>query len=65
MNLTINGEPRAITQATTVVELLDELGIEGTVAIERNGAIVPRHQQTTMPIAAGDRLEIVQFVGGG
>ena len=65
MLLTINGEPREMQRANTVLELLDELGIAGTVAVERNGSIVRRDEQKGATISSGDSLEIVQFVGGG
>jgi thiamine biosynthesis protein ThiS len=46
--------------------LLVALGLEnGRVAIERNLKILPRAEWATTEIAAGDRYEIVQFVGGG
>jgi thiamine biosynthesis protein ThiS len=35
------------------------------VAIERNLEIVPRPKWAETKVAAGDRYEIVQFVGGG
>ncbi len=65
MLLTINGERREMQGATTVLELLDELGVAGTVAVERNGEIVRRNEQESTALSAGDALEIVQFVGGG
>ena len=42
-----------------------ELGHEPRlVAVEFNGAIVPRAQWFDQPVAAGDRVEVV-VVGGG
>ena len=42
------------------------LGLAGKpVAVERNREIVPRAQHATTLLAAGDRLELVTFVGGG
>jgi sulfur carrier protein len=35
------------------------------VAVERNGEIVPKSQHPQVPLADGDRLEIVVAVGGG
>ena len=65
MELTVNGEAHSIKANTTVGDLLVALGVEGTVAVERNGSIVRRADQQTTPLAEGDTLEIVQFVGGG
>lgn len=65
MQITLNGEPRA-TEATTLAELVAELSLNpDKVAIERNQEIVPRSLHATTPVTDGDRLEIVQFVGGG
>ncbi len=66
VQIVVNGEARAAKAGATVTELLRELGLEGgRVAVERNLLIVPRpHWRDTM-VEAGDRYEIVQFVGGG
>jgi len=62
----VNGETRAAIPGATVVDLLRDLGLdEGRVAIERNLEILPRQKWTETRIEAGDRYEIVQFVGGG
>ena len=64
--ITLNGEPREVPPSATVASLLAELGFEGRkVAIERNLAIVPRSLYAETPLEAGDRLEVVAFVGGG
>lgn len=66
LTITVNGETRAAKPGTTVTDLLSELGIEaGRVAIERNLEILPRSQWTQRRVEAGDRYEIVEFVGGG
>ncbi|MBC2730659.1 MAG: sulfur carrier protein ThiS [Thiobacillus sp.] len=36
-----------------------------SIAIEKNGEIVPRSQHADTRLASGDRLEIVVAVGGG
>lgn len=66
LNITVNGESRRATEGATVADLLRELGLEGgRVAIERNLGILPRSEWAVTRIEAGDRYEIVQFVGGG
>jgi thiamine biosynthesis protein ThiS len=66
LTITVNGENRAAKPGATVVELLRELGLDsGRVAIERNLEILPRPQWAETTVEAGDRYEIVQFVGGG
>ena len=65
MRIEVNGEPREVT-ATTVLALVGELGLDSRkVAVERNLEIVPRSLHAATPIAEGDRIEVVQFVGGG
>jgi thiamine biosynthesis protein ThiS len=64
--IVVNGEERFVRTGDTVTDLLRGLGLEnGRVAIERNLKILPRAEWTATQIAAGDRYEIVQFVGGG
>ncbi len=64
--LTINGETRAFEQVRDVAGLVAALGLDPRkVAVERNLEIVPRSVYAKTPIAEGDRIEIVQFVGGG
>jgi thiamine biosynthesis protein ThiS len=61
----VNGEIRP-TISGTVIDLLRELGLEdGRVAIERNLEILPRQMWNDTIVIAGDRYEIVHFVGGG
>jgi thiamine biosynthesis protein ThiS len=62
----LNGEPRRVPDGATVRDLLDELGKHPrTVAVERNGDILPRERYGATALAQGDRLEIVGFVQGG
>lgn len=65
LGVTVNGEPRTVSAGTTVRELLDALGLEGPVAVERNREIVPRAQHALTVLEEGDALEVVSFVGGG
>lgn len=66
MRLTVNGEVREAPAQATLADLLASLGIEGRrVAVERNLEIAPRSLWGEIVLAEGDRLEIVQFVGGG
>jgi sulfur carrier protein len=65
MLLSINGEERAV-QATDLGALIDELGLDRRkIAVELNLSIVPRSLHASTPLHEGDRLELVQFVGGG
>jgi thiamine biosynthesis protein ThiS len=66
MNLFLNGEPAAALPGVTVAAFLDGLGLPAKgVAVERNLEIVPKSAYAVTVLTEGDRLEIVQFVGGG
>jgi thiamine biosynthesis protein ThiS len=64
--IVVNGESRQTPAGTTVRSLLDQLGLNaGRVAIEYNLHILPKEKWDETRVTNGDRLEIVQFVGGG
>jgi len=66
ITLEINGETREIAAGANARELLKILGItEERVALEINRKIIRRAEWDSTPIADGDRVEIVRFVGGG
>lgn len=66
MRVQVNGETRELAERATVKDVLAALGLaEQVVAVERNEVIVPRAEHATTLLAEGDRLEVVQFVGGG
>ncbi len=66
MRLTINGEERSFEKTLDIAALVGALGLDPRkVAVERNLEIVPRSTYARVLLADGDRLEIVQFVGGG
>jgi sulfur carrier protein len=49
-----------------VAGLIGQLGFaDRRVAVERNREVVPRAHHATTELVAGDRLELVTFVGGG
>jgi sulfur carrier protein len=67
IEIVINGEKRSISEHSTIRSLLEELGVahrEGT-AVAVNMEVVPRTAHTATVLQAGDRVEIVQAVGGG
>ncbi len=66
MNIVVNGESREVPEGLSVTGLLAHLDLApGRVAVERNLDILPRDQWASTLLAAGDRFEIVHFVGGG
>jgi sulfur carrier protein len=66
MKLTVNGESRTFDSVPDVAALVVTLGLDARkVAVERNLEIVPRSAYGRTPLADGDRIEIVHFIGGG
>ena len=65
MQLTINGETRSFEIPLTLAALIEKLGLKpDRVAVEHNLALVQRPLWESIALKDGDRLEIVQFVGG-
>jgi sulfur carrier protein len=65
IELTVNGEARALA-AATVADALGALALPPRgLAVALNGALVPRTRWAATPLSAGDRLEIVRAVSGG
>jgi thiamine biosynthesis protein ThiS len=66
ITLEINGEKSKFASVSNVTELLRALGIpESRVAVEVNQKIIRKGEWESTPLADMDRVEIVQFVGGG
>jgi len=66
IELRINGERRAAASGCTVNELLATLGLgDRRVAVAINRDVVPRSTFGSTRLAAGDRIEILEAVGGG
>lgn len=66
MEIVVNGERQQVREGTRLAALLETLGLaRDRVAVERNREIVRRPDWETLELSPEDRLEIVQFVGGG
>lgn len=66
IEIVVNGEAKKISRGTTVAGLISQLGLgDRRVAVERNREVVPRDRHAVCQLEAGDRLEVVTFVGGG
>lgn len=65
MKITVNGEERIIVPKT-VLGFLDEIAVDPRrVAVELNLDILEKGEYATKMLSEGDKIEIVQFVGGG
>lgn len=66
LEIVVNGEPRRIDGPATVADLLRQLSLDPrSVVVELNRQIVRRPQLQDTPLADGDAVELVHFVGGG
>ena len=66
MKITINGIEKKFTSSLTLDTLLIELGhANKKVAVEVNEEIVPRSQLRNKLVIDGDKIEIINAVGGG
>ena len=62
----VNGDDRAVPAGLTVEGLLEHLSLHPRmVVVEHNGEILRRDDLAAAPVAPGDALELVHFVGGG
>ena len=66
LEILVNGEPRQVAAPATLDDLLRELGLDPRlVVVEHNREIVRRPRLAGTPLATGDSVELVHFVGGG
>ncbi len=67
MKVQINGNSQTVPEASTVRSLLESLGIadRAGTAVAVNMEVVPQSAHVATTLHAGDRIEIVQAVGGG
>lgn len=66
IGLTVNGDSMQVAAGLTLSQLIAQLELDTRkVAVERNLEIVPRSTYDSTRLEAGDRLEIVHFIGGG
>lgn len=66
MQLVINGSSSEVEDGTTLVVLIETLGLRvGSVVVEHNGTALLRSEVQAATLADGDRVELVRAVAGG
>ncbi len=65
IEIIVNGEPHSISENTSLIDLLKLLNIQGRLAIDVNGEIIPRSNHSNHLLTNKDRVEIVYAIGGG
>jgi thiamine biosynthesis protein ThiS len=64
--ITLNGDQRTVPAPLTLAGLLEHLELDPrAVVVEQNRVIVRRPGLADTPVAEGDVIELVHFVGGG
>jgi sulfur carrier protein len=62
----LNGKTTPLIEEETLLAFLTRQQYDcRTVAVERNGEIIPRAEYGNIRLADDDTLEVVRFVGGG
>jgi len=66
MKIQVNGDSRDYGESSTVADVIADLGLTGKrIAVELNKEILPFTEHAKQSLQDGDRLEIVQAIGGG
>lgn len=66
IEIEVNGSSRRVRPGISVATLLDQLELDPrAVVVELNRQILRRTELEDMRLEAGDRVELVHFVGGG
>lgn len=66
INIYVNGQEYEVPAKCTILELLSLRNLDHkTVVVEKNEKVVQSKEFSSDFLSAGDKLEILQFVGGG
>lgn len=66
MRIEVNGEPRELSDGTTLSQLIARLDYAGErIAVELNREVIRRKLWADTELKDADKIEIVHFVGGG
>jgi sulfur carrier protein len=66
LTLFVNGEPQTLMPPCSVADLLETLEMSGRrVAVAVNRDVIVRSRYKEAELADGDRIEILEAVGGG
>ena len=66
MKIIINGNEKEINDLQNLQEIVQLFSRDNqSTIVELNGKIIPLQQQKSRKLRPGDRLELIQLVGGG
>jgi sulfur carrier protein len=65
-SIQLNGESHSIDGDARLLALVEKLSLRrGRIAIELNQSVIPKAEWASISLRPGDKVEIVDFVGGG
>jgi sulfur carrier protein len=65
-SIELNGETYSIGDDPRLLALVEKLNLRrGRIAIELNHSVIPKAEWAGISLKQGDKVEIVNFVGGG
>jgi len=65
IEIRVNGAARTMPDGATLAALVETLAAGRKIAVEVNGGVVPRAEHAAFRLATGDRVEIIEAIGGG
>ncbi|MDD9806583.1 MAG: sulfur carrier protein ThiS [Gammaproteobacteria bacterium] len=65
IEIRVNGTARTLPDGATLGALVETLAAGRKIAVEVNGGVVPRAEHAAFRLSAGDRVEIIEAIGGG
>jgi len=66
LEIFVNGESLQVEESFSALQLLESMDLVGKrLALEINEEIVPKSRHAEYLIAVGDKVEIVNAIGGG
>ena len=66
IDITLNGAPHSVADGASIGDLITEYRLSPkAVIVEHNGAVLKAADAAAQKLAAGDRVELIQIVGGG
>jgi sulfur carrier protein len=66
IEITVNGKAKSIEDNLSIDRLIETIGLSSkSIIIEYNGAVKKPVELAETKLAQGDKLEIIQIVGGG
>lgn len=64
--ITVNGKPFETAEGKNILQLIELLNLDiNRVVVELNREIIPRSSFSKVTLKSDDKVEVLNFVGGG